>query len=171
MASIILSSLFGILTLWIMGFVITFRKQLTSMVGMMAAMTIGMTVGFVLGTLLALWLPGQYFHSTMIGMLTGGAIGAMTGAPISLMAVLDGLLSGIMGGMMGTMLMGMMPATYTWAAVNIISVLCSGIVFILFLMLQGEIKAEILKQRSILLSKPQLMFSVISIGLIFTIVI
>jgi uncharacterized cupredoxin-like copper-binding protein len=138
------------------------------MVGMMAAMALGMTVGLAMGTLLTLWLPGQFFQSTLISMLIGGAIGITAGAPISLMAVMDGLLSGIMGGMMGTMLMVMMPIPYAGVMVKIMSVLCNGIVFLLFLMLQGEIKPDFLRQKTFLLSKPISMFLVIAFVFSFT---
>jgi uncharacterized cupredoxin-like copper-binding protein len=142
MNTILFGSLFGILAVWITGFIATFRKQLTCMVGMMAAMALGMTVGLAMGTLLTVWLPGQFFQSTLISMFVGGGIGIIAGAPISVMAVMDGLLSGIMGGMMGTMLMVMMPVPYAGIMVKIMSVLCSGIVFLIFLMLQGEIKTD-----------------------------
>ncbi|UVI33448.1 cupredoxin domain-containing protein [Paenibacillus spongiae] len=168
MSAILLSGLFGVLAVWITGFIITFRKQLTCMVGMMAAMALGMTVGLALGALLTLWLPGQFFYSTVISMIAGGAIGVLAGAPISLMAVMDGLLSGIMGGMMGTMLMVMMPQPYAGITVKFMSVICSGILFLLYLMLQGEIKTSSLRQKSFLLSKPVSMFAVIAITLIFT---
>ncbi|TFE19398.1 cupredoxin domain-containing protein [Cohnella luojiensis] len=168
MDTILFGGLFGILTVWITAFIVTFRKHLTCMVGMMAAMVLGMTVGLALGTLLTLWLPGQFFQSTLISILIGGAIGIMAGAPISLMAVMDGLLSGIMGGMMGTMLMVMMPAPYAGVMVKIMSVLCCGIVFLLFLMLHGEIKTDVLRQKSFLLSKPISMFLAIALVLSFT---
>lgn len=164
----LISGLFVILTIWVTGFIVTFRKQLTCMVGMMAAMALGMTFSLAMGTLLTLWLPGQFFQSTIISMLAGGAVGIIAGAPISLMAVMDGLLSGIMGGMMGTMLMVMMPAPYAEVTVNIMSVLCSGILFLLFLMLQGEIKTDFLRQKPFLLSKPLSMFLVITITLSFS---
>ncbi|XID93791.1 cupredoxin domain-containing protein [Paenibacillaceae bacterium WGS1546] len=168
MSEIELSILFGILTVWVTGFIFAFRKQLTCMVGMMAAMAMGMSVGLTMGTILTLWLPGLFFQSTVIGMLIGGSIGAIIGGPISVMAVMDGLLSGIMGGMMGTMLMVMMPLPYTLVTVKIISMLFSGVIFILFIMLQSEIKPELLKQRSFLFSKPISMFLVIGLVLGFT---
>lgn len=164
----LISGLFLVLTVWIMGFIMTFRKQLTCMVGMMAAMTLGMSVSLAMGTLMTIWLPGQFFQSTMISMLVGGAVGLIAGAPVSLMAVMDGLLSGIMGGMMGTMLMVMMPAPYAQLTVNIMSILCSGILFLLFLMLQGEVKPDFLRQKSFLLSKPLSMFLFIILTLSFT---
>jgi uncharacterized cupredoxin-like copper-binding protein len=141
------------------------------MVGMMAAMALGMTVGLAMGTLLTLWLPGQFFQSTLISMLIGGAIGITAGAPISLIAVIDGLLSGIMGGTMGTMLMVMMPIHYAGVMVKIMSVLCSGLVFLLLLMLQGEIRTDYIRQKSFLLSKPISMFLVIAFILSFTLLV
>lgn len=168
MLTVMTSGLYGILTVWIISFIIMFRKQLTSMVGMMASMALGMTVGLAMGTLIALWMPGSFFHSALISMLIGGGIGIISGAPISLMAVMDGLLSGIMGGMMGMMLMFMMPAHYVEITVKLMAVLCCGIVFLLFLMLQGEINSDILKQKSFLIAKPATMFSVIVIGLLLT---
>lgn len=166
MGSVIYSSLYGILSVWITGFIIAFRKQLPCMAGMMAAMTLGMTVGLGLGVLFALWLPGQFFQSTVLSMLIGGAIGVIAGAPISMMAILDGLLSGIMGGMMGTMLMVMMPPSFAGNTVRILSVLCIGAIFLLFLMLQWEVASDFLKQKSILFSKPIFMFLFILLSLL-----
>lgn len=155
------AGIYALLSLWILAFIVVFRHRIPCMVGMMAAMTLGMTVGLGMGTLFVLWLPGQFFHATVFSMLIGGLIGAVSGVPVSIMAVLDGLLSGIMGGMMGTMFMVMIPASYTIVAIKIMSVLCTGVLFLLFLMLQGEIKLEHLQKRSSLLSKPVSMFAVI----------
>ncbi|MCR8644340.1 cupredoxin domain-containing protein [Paenibacillus sp. N1-5-1-14] len=167
MSVILLNGLFTVLTLWVAGFVGTFRKDLTKMAGMMAAMAIGMTVGLALGSLFTIWLPGQFYQSTITSMLIGGLAGAIIGVPISLMAVLDGLLSGIMSGMMGTMLMVMIPAPYVDSAVKFIAILCSGIIFLLYIMLLGEVGAYRLKLKSTLLSKPISMFLVIAVSLAF----
>ncbi|MFX3637320.1 MAG: cupredoxin domain-containing protein [Candidatus Pristimantibacillus sp.] len=168
---IFITVLLVILSVWITGFIVIFRKQLSCMVGMMAAMALGMSVSLSLGVLLTLWIPGQFFQSTVISMLVGGTIGIIAGAPISLMAVMDGLLSGIMGGMMGTMLMVMMPSPYAEVTVNLMSVLCIGVLFFLFLMLQGEIKPDTLRQKSFLFSKPLSMFLVISLTLTSSVLI
>lgn len=157
--------IYFVLTIWILGFLEVFRKRLSCMAGMMAAMALGMTIGLGMGTLLAIWLPGQFFQATMLSMLIGGIVGTLAGLPISIMAVLDGLLAGIMGGMMGAMLTVMIPSAYIDPTLKIITVLCSGIIFLLFLMLQGEIKAEHLIHRSFLLSKPISMFAIIGIFL------
>jgi plastocyanin len=77
------------------------------------------------------------------------------------MAVLDGLLSGVMGGMMGAMLVVMIPESNVEATVKIMAVLCSGIIFLLLLMLQGEVQTEHLKRGSFLMSMPAPMFSAI----------
>lgn len=164
---IVLMSLFyGLLSFWITRFIVIFRKQLTSMIGMMAAMALGMTIGLAMGGLVAVWLPDQFFHSTMIGMLIGGAVGVMAGIPISLMAVIDGLLSGIMGGMMGTMLMVMMSADYVAITIKLMSVICSGIVFLVFVMLLGAVSPDYLKEKSFVMSKPIAMFFVIVFAII-----
>lgn len=155
------AGIYVLLSLWIMGFIFVFRHRLSLMAGMIAAMVQGMTVGLGIGTLLVLWLPEQFFHATVLSMLIGGMIGAISGIPVSIAAVLDGLLSGIMAGMMGTMFMVMIPASYTQLAIKIMAVLCTGIFFLLFLMLQSEIKAKHLRKRSFLLSNPGSMFFVI----------
>ncbi|WP_314590338.1 cupredoxin domain-containing protein [Paenibacillus terrigena] len=157
----VLTGLIVILSVWLTGFVITFRRQISCMVGMMSAMTLGMTVGLVMGTFVAVWLPGQFFQSTLISMLIGCLAGVIIGWPISLMAIMDGLLSGIMGGMMGAMLMFMMPAAYITVTVKIMAILCSGILFLLFILLQGELKAELRRQKSSLFAKPISMFMLI----------
>jgi len=147
-----------ILVVWIFHFIFTFRRQISCMAAMMSAMVLGMTIGLGAGTLLGFTFPGQPFQFTISGMMIGGTVGFLTGLPISIMAVLDGLLSGVMGGLMGAMLMLMLPPTYASVTLRIIGVLCSGILFILFIMLQGEVKPEHLKQKFILLSGPQPLF-------------
>ncbi|WP_158299502.1 cupredoxin domain-containing protein [Paenibacillus antri] len=151
----------GVLCIWTIGFIVFFRKRLSCMAGMMAAMALGMMVGLGFGVLVASWMPGQLFQSTVLGMLIGGLIGAFAGLPISIMAVLDGLLSGIMGGMMGTMLISMIPSSYSIPTLKIVALLCCGVIFLVLLMLQGEIKPDYLKTHSWLFSKPAPMFAVI----------
>lgn len=151
--------IFAVLSVWILRFVFVFRQRLSCMAGMMAAMVLGMTAGLGSGVFLASFLSsGALFQTTMAGMFIGGFTGLLAGLPISLMAVLDGLLSGIMSGMMGAMLAVMIPDAYMDITLKIIATLCGGILFVLFLMLQGEIKEEQLKQHSWILSKPHPMF-------------
>lgn len=161
--TITILSIYTILTLWILRFIVVFRHRISHMVGMMAAMAQGMTIGLGAGTLLVIWLPGEIFHATIFGMLIGGMIGAISGIPIGMIATLDGLLSGIMAGMMGPMFMVMVPTAYAESALKIIAVLCSGALFLLLLMLQSEVKAEHSQKRSVLLSKPGSMFAVIAL--------
>lgn len=156
-----------ILFFWIFRFLFVFRRRISCMAGMMAAMAVGMTFGLGIGTLISVWLPDQFFQATMLSMLIGGLIGAITGASISMMAILDGLLSGIMGGMMGTMLLTMIPYANMESTIKIMMVIYSAIIFLLFLMLQGEIKEEHLNKQSFLLSKPISMF--VAICLLFLI--
>jgi plastocyanin len=153
--------IWGVLSLWTVGFIIMFRKRLSCMAGMMGAMALGMVVGLGMGALIAVWMPGQLFQATVLGILVGGIIGSAAGLPISLMAVLDGLLSGIMGGMMGTMLISMIPVSESILTLKILAVLSSGVIFLVLLMLQGEIKPEHLVTRSWLVSNPAPMFIVI----------
>jgi heme/copper-type cytochrome/quinol oxidase subunit 2 len=159
--SYVLLGSYILLAIWIIGFVTTLRKRLSCMAGMMAAMALGMSMGLGIGTLIAFLLPDQFFQSAMMSMLIGGLIGTLAGLPISIMAVLDGMLAGIMGGMMGAMLTIMVPASDLNPALKIMAVLCYGITFILLIMLQSEVKADHLSQKSFIFSKPFPMFLVI----------
>lgn len=161
-----LAVIYTVLSLWILIFIIVFRHRLSSMVGMISAMTQGMTVGLGFGTLFVIWLPLEFFHATVFSMLIAGAIGGASGFPISIMAVLDGLLSGFMAGMMGTMFIVMIPQTYTESAIRVMAVLCSGVLFLLLLLLQSEVQTEHLQKRSYLLTKPGYMFAVIILSFI-----
>lgn len=153
--------IYAILMVWIFRFMFVFRHHLTCMAGMMSAMGLGMSMGLGVGTLMSVWFSDQFFQAIILSMIIGGIIGVLAGIPISVMAVLDGLLSGMMAGMMGTMFMAMIPSLYIEPALKIMAVLSSGTVFLVFLMLQGEIKTKYLKPRSFVLSKPQPMFIVV----------
>ncbi|MCY9659465.1 cupredoxin domain-containing protein [Paenibacillus chondroitinus] len=166
MSYVIILILFASLSTWIVSFLTAFRKNISCMAGMMAAMALGMSIGLGVGSLMALLIPGQFFQSTMISMLIGGTIGVAAGIPISLMAVIDGLMSGIMGGMMGTMLIIMIPSPYVGLTIKIMSILCSGIIFLLLIMLQGEVKNDVLNRKTFLLSKPSSMFCLIVMVLV-----
>jgi uncharacterized cupredoxin-like copper-binding protein len=96
----------------------------------------------------------------MVSMLLAGIIGAMAGIPISTMAVLDGLLSGIMGGMMGAMLIAMLPSAYITPTLKIAGVFTACIIFILLIMLIGEVRDLGSTPRSRLFFLPQTMFVV-----------
>lgn len=149
---------YAILFLWIGAFVFQFRKQITCMTGMMTSMVMGMTIGLGVGTLIPGHVFDNMFYSSAAGMLIGGLAGALIGIPISIMAVLDGLLSGIMSGMMGPMLIGMIPEGHADTAAKFILVLCSSIIFLLFIMLQQEIRPERLKQSFFLFNRQAPMF-------------
>ncbi|MBD0383153.1 cupredoxin domain-containing protein [Paenibacillus sedimenti] len=158
--SLIFITEYSLLSIWVVAFVIRFRSRITCMVGMMSAMCLGMTIGLGVGTLVAALFPGHFFQACMISMLLAGFIGAMAGIPISTMAVLDGLLSGIMGGMMGAMLIAMLPAAYITPTLKITGVFTASIIFILLIMLIGEVKDLGSKPRSRLFFLPQTMFAV-----------
>lgn len=164
MGFIFIAAVYVILTTWIMGIIIAFRKVTTCMVGMMSAMTLGMTFGLGIGSLLTIWLPGQFFQSSIIAMLLGGGVGVIAGAPINFMSVLDGLLSGVMGGMMGTMLIVMIPAPYTGLTIKLLSVLFFGSLFILFLILREELVSQDKSGASRFYLKPGLMFIIIVVS-------
>lgn len=148
------------LSIWILSFVVRYRNRITCMVGMMTAMCLAMTIGFGTGTLIAALFPGHFFQACMISMLFAGLIGVLAGLPISTMAVLDGLLSGIMGGVMGAMLMPMIPADYITPTLKIVGVLAVGIIFILLIMLFGEVRDLGNSKRPRIFFLPQTMFAI-----------
>lgn len=139
----ILSLLFSLVIIWIFSFVFMFRKKLSSMAGMMIAMTIGMALGLLFGAILAMVYPESFFKVTVISMLFGAMMGTIAGFPINMMAVLDGFLSGSMGGMMGTMLGAMISGDLAYNLINVIIVFSGGVLFLLFLMIQGEINTKL----------------------------
>jgi hypothetical protein len=164
-------ALLGVYTLivfWILGFTYFFRHRITCMAGMMIAMTLGMMIGLGFGTLIGMAYPEQLFQATAISVFIGAIVGFIAGLPISLMAVLDGLLSGLMGGMMGAMLGVMIPSESIDSVAKTMAVLSVGILFILFLMIQGEIKFKDHdnKWKKLFFGKPQPLFLVICIFII-----
>ncbi len=139
-SSYLLIFVYAFIIFWIFSFIFFYRKQITCMTGMMIAMTIGMALGLTVGTLLGLLYPDQFFQMTVVGILIGGILGVIAGLPFSIMAVLDGFLSGAMGGMMGAMLGVMITTEAINATFNVMVILSGGILFILFLMIQSEVK-------------------------------
>lgn len=133
------------------------------MVGMMIAMALGMTIGLGLGSVIGMSFPNQFFEATVLSMMIGGIAGVIAGLPISMMAVLDGLLSGVMGGMMGAMLGVMIPSESFTTVTKIMALFSAGILYILFLMIQGEVKFKEKdnKWMKLFFSKPQPMFVMI----------
>lgn len=110
------------------------------MAGMMIAMTLGMTIGLSFGTSMGLIYPEHFFQMTVISILVGAIAGTIAGLSFNMIAVLDGFLSGAMGGMMGAMLGVMISSEFVNNAMNVIIVITGGIIFILFLMIQNEVK-------------------------------
>lgn len=131
---------YALIVLWVFSFIFLYRKQITCMAGMMIAMTLGMSLGLALGTIFGILNPDHFFQITVISILIGGIIGVIAGLPFSIMAVLDGFLSGAMGGMMGAMLGVMLAIELINIVINVFVVLTGGILFILFLMIQSEVK-------------------------------
>ncbi|QOY34263.1 hypothetical protein AWH56_016185 [Anaerobacillus isosaccharinicus] len=138
-----LFAVYTIIILWIMGFIYLFRNNISKMAGMMSSMTLGMVTGLSFGTITAVLHPDYFFQVTVISILFGGIVGTIAGLPIGLLALLDGLLSGIMGGMMGAMLGVMVASEWTNNIISVIVLFSGGILFILFLMMQNEVKIKL----------------------------
>jgi len=152
---------FVALPLWVLTFVFYARSSISCTAGMMGAMTMGMSVGLSLGTWIALAFSLPLFHSIMIGMALGGLAGTLAGLPISLMAVLDGMLSGGMAGMMGAMTGEMIADEYGLLLLKVTGILTGGVLFLLFIMLQSEVKRDELQRFPSMLRKPAWMFALI----------
>ncbi len=164
MNHLLLVTMFIVLVFAIMFFTFHFRSHISMVKGMMITMAIGMMVGLNVGTVLGLMYPNSLFHVTVVGILVGAIAGFITGLPIGLMAVLNGFLSGAMSGMMGAMLGGMVPAINLDDTVEIMAILSSVILFILFLMFQEELKLR--KGAWIyFLGKPEPIFLILSLFL------
>lgn len=144
--------------------ILLIRRQLTCMVGMMSAMTVGMISGLGIGSSVAALSSLDMYHSTIIGMLSGALLGALTGIPISLMAVLDGVLSGVMAGMMGAMFAGMIPPEQHLSLLRILCVLAGSILFILHLMILGELNQELRYKMPLAFRAPVWVFLVVALG-------
>lgn len=106
-------------------------------------------------------ISDNFFITTLLAMLIGGLIGTLIGWPTGLMAVMDGLLSGVMGGMMGTMLLVMIPIASAHTMLNIISLFTIAILFLAFILLQGEVDPGELDKKSFFLANPIWMFTTI----------
>jgi ethanolamine transporter EutH len=63
---------------------------------------------------------------------------------------------------------GEMPSPYTLITVKNISMFFSGVIFILFIMLQSKIKPDLLRQRTFLFSKLISILLIIALVLVFT---
>ncbi len=159
---------YGFIVLWIFSFIFLYRRQITCMAGMMIAMTIGMALGLTFGTITGMLYPDHFFQITVISILVGGIIGVIAGFPFSIMAVLDGFLSGAMGGMMGAMLGVMIAIETINTVINVMVVLSGGILFILFLMIQSEVKFKESDWKSFFFSNRLPLFLVIILAFYLT---
>jgi ribose/xylose/arabinose/galactoside ABC-type transport system permease subunit len=82
-----------------------YRKQISSMAGMIINMTNSMMASIALGSILGIYAKDMDLTSPIIISVSFGMIvGFITGRPISLLASLEGIMAGVMGGMMGAML-------------------------------------------------------------------
>ena len=146
------------LLILILVFIYYYKSQISTMVGMVISMVLAMSVGLNFGLIIGVLYPEHFFHATFIAILIGSIVGIIAGLPISLLAVLDGLLSGVMGGMMGAMLGIMIPIEYGNTTVHLFGLLFAGVIFILFLLLKGEIKEPSNKLVVNFVNKPLLFF-------------
>ncbi|MGO4886769.1 hypothetical protein ACJ2A9_03345 [Anaerobacillus sp. MEB173] len=128
-----------IIILWILSFTFLYRKRISYMTGMMIAMSTGMTIGLTFGIVLGILYSDQLFKMTVISMIIGGMTGVIFGIQFNIIAVIDGFMSGIMGGMMGVMLGVMIPNDTINTVINVFAVFSSGILFLLFLLIQHDI--------------------------------
>ena len=155
---------FLILPGWICTLLIASRKLISCMVGMMSAMTVGMVVGLGIGAIATIISPVDSFYAILLGILAGSLAGIAAGLPIGLMAVIDGLLSGLMAGMMGAMLADMISSSYHMILLQVLAILAGGIIFLLYLMLLGEIKPNNLSGLPLFYRSPAWIFTVILLG-------
>lgn len=159
---------YTVIILWILSFIYLFRNHFSMMAGMMISMTLGMVTGLSFGSIIAVLHPDYFFQVTVISILFGGIIGTLAGIPIGLMAILDGLLSGAMGGMMGAMLGVMVASEWTASIISVIVVFSGGVLFILFLMIQNEVKIKENDWKQSLFGNPLPFFIIIVLSFYLT---
>lgn len=97
-----------------------YRREVPSMVGMIAAMALGMMIGLLGGTIAGVYFVGNLFLSTLVGGGIGFLAGTFIGLPFNLLSTIEGMLSGLMGGMMGAMLGAMIPSVYADAIIKLL---------------------------------------------------
>jgi len=130
-------------SLFVISTVVYFRKEITSMTGMMIAMTIGMSVGLTIGVIFRILFSDSFFIATILGILVGMIAGFLAGIPLSVIAVLDGILSGLMGGMMGAMLGEMITIEYHDAMIKIMFFIFLSMILILLRMIHQEVNHKV----------------------------
>ncbi|MCT8137731.1 hypothetical protein H1D32_08140 [Anaerobacillus sp. CMMVII] len=135
---------------------------------MMIAMTVGMVLGLSFGTIMGLMYPEHFFVITVISILFGAITGTIAGFPLSIIAVLDGFLSGAMGGMMGAMLGVMVSSTQMNSVMNVMIVISGGVLFMLFLMMQGELSFKEKNWKNFFFGKRLPLFLVIILAFYLT---
>lgn len=96
-----------------------YKKQLTTMAGMVLAMVIGMNIGLTIGVFFGQIFQGNLYLSTVLSILIGMIAGLTCGAAIGILASLEGLMAGLMGAMMGAMVGEMITVTQAWNLLNI----------------------------------------------------
>ncbi|MDO8556413.1 MAG: hypothetical protein Q7R96_04550 [Nanoarchaeota archaeon] len=81
---------------------LSYKMNVTCMVGMMIGMTMGMQTGLLLGALVG--ATNGFFLGAMVGMVAGVLVGGLAGKCCGIMGVMEGLMAGVMGGTMGAMI-------------------------------------------------------------------
>lgn len=79
----------------------TYRKEISCMSGMMAGMTLGMVSGFLAGALVG--ATNGMFIGSVAGLAVGGGLGVAVGRCCGVMGAMEGIMAGLMAGLMGAM--------------------------------------------------------------------
>lgn len=80
----------------------SYRREVTTMIGMMVGMTFGMQTGLMIGTIIG--ATNGMFTGSMAGMIFGVAVGWFNGKCCGIMGILEGAMAGVMSGTMGAMI-------------------------------------------------------------------
>ncbi|CAM5223591.1 hypothetical protein UACE39S_01060 [Ureibacillus acetophenoni] len=116
-----------------------FKKNISSMEGMMISMYFCMNLSLTVGVLLGFTYQGNLIFSTVLTMLIGILVGLIFGSNFGILSVLDGVMAGIMGGMMGAMLGEMIKGDGSIILIRILLFLSISTIFLIIIITRSKI--------------------------------
>ncbi|MBI5046256.1 hypothetical protein HZC07_00805 [Candidatus Micrarchaeota archaeon] len=136
----ILAVLSSVITVFSYYHMLSYRKNLSCMNGMMIGMTLGMISGFLVGGIIG--ATNGMFVGSVAGIFVGAVFGVNVGKCCGIMGALEGLMAALMAGVMGAMTSVMLIrdnlVLFLYILFGISSVILGGLSYMMYRESEGE---------------------------------